>query len=98
MKKMKKTVSILAIFSLLNLNTTNLVAQDVNDTSVTIEMTTDSTVIDSMSLDSITSDSAILVEQIAPELIEEVKEASFHQIIKQKFIEGGPGFMGIVLL
>tara|TARA_B110000444_G_C18851574_1_gene606157 strand:- start:8466 stop:9326 length:861 start_codon:yes stop_codon:yes gene_type:complete len=98
MKKMKKTVSILAIFSLLNLNTTNLVAQDVNDTSVTIEMTTDSTVIDSMSLDSITSDSAILVEQIAPELIEEVKEASFHQVLKEKFIEGGAGFMGVVLI
>lgn len=95
---MKKTVSILAIFSLLNLNTTNLVAQDVNDTSVTIEMTTDSTVIDSMSLDSITSDSAILVEQIAPELIEEVKEASFHQVLKEKFIEGGAGFMGVVLI
>lgn len=28
----------------------------------------------------------------------EEKSASFHQIIKQKFIEGGPGFMGIVLL
>jgi biopolymer transport protein ExbB len=28
----------------------------------------------------------------------EEKPASFHQIIKQKFIEGGPGFMGIVLL
>ncbi len=98
MKKMKKTVSILAIFSLLNLNTTNLVAQDVNDTSVTMEMTTDSTVIDSMSLDSITSDSAILVEQIAPELIEEVKEASFHQVLKEKFIEGGAGFMGVVLI
>ena len=26
------------------------------------------------------------------------ESASFHQIIKQKFIEGGPGFMGIVLL
>ena len=26
------------------------------------------------------------------------KSESFHQIIKQKFIEGGPGFMGIVLL
>jgi biopolymer transport protein ExbB len=26
------------------------------------------------------------------------QSASFHQIIKQKFIEGGPGFMGIVLL
>ncbi len=29
---------------------------------------------------------------------EVVESASFHQIIKQKFIEGGPGFMGIVLL
>jgi biopolymer transport protein ExbB len=27
-----------------------------------------------------------------------IQSASFHQIIKQKFIEGGPGFMGIVLL
>ncbi|MDB0027090.1 MotA/TolQ/ExbB proton channel family protein [Flavobacteriales bacterium] len=26
------------------------------------------------------------------------QSASFHQIIKQKFIEGGPGFMGIVLI
>jgi len=31
-------------------------------------------------------------------LVEEEDNASFHQIIKQKFIEGGPGFMGIVLL
>ena len=29
---------------------------------------------------------------------ETAESASFHQIIKQKFIEGGPGFMGIVLL
>ena len=33
---------------------------------------------------------------VAEEPTEEA--ASFHQIIKQKFIEGGPGFMGIVLL
>ena len=26
------------------------------------------------------------------------ESASFHQIIKEKFIQGGPGFMGIVLL
>ena len=35
------------------------------------------------------------------EEVEEDNESckySFHQIIKQKFIEGGPGFMGIVLL
>ena len=43
---------------------------------------------------------------ITEEVIAEVEEtqtpveesASFHQIIKQKFIQGGPGFMGIVLL
>ena len=28
----------------------------------------------------------------------EEESASFHQVIKQKFIEGGPAFMGIVLL
>ena len=50
-------------------------------------------------------------ENKTEEVVEEVKEttnvveddnaeesASFHQIIKQKFIEGGPAFMGIVLL
>jgi biopolymer transport protein ExbB len=51
-------------------------------------------------------DTIITEEVIAEEVIAEAEEtqapveesASFHQIIKQKFIEGGPGFMGIVLL
>jgi biopolymer transport protein ExbB len=34
--------------------------------------------------------------EVKEDIVEE--SASFHQIIKQKFIEGGPGFMGIVLL
>jgi biopolymer transport protein ExbB len=97
---MKKTVSILAIFGLLNLTNNNLVAQDVNDTSAIIEMTSDSMIMDSMSVDSITSDSAALAEKIVPEAIDEVeeKEASFHQVLKEKFIEGGAGFMGVVLI
>ena len=40
-------------------------------------------------------------EVVAEETVVEApteEAASFHQIIKQKFIEGGPGFMGIVLL
>ena len=38
-------------------------------------------------------------EQPTQEVEAPVEESrSFHQIIKQKFIEGGPGFMGIVLL
>ncbi len=43
---------------------------------------------------------------VAEEIVEDVAEVatepeapkSFHQILKEKFIEGGPGFMGIVLL
>ncbi len=39
------------------------------------------------------------VEEVGvTEVMENEEVASFHQIIKQKFIEGGPGFMGIVLL
>jgi biopolymer transport protein ExbB len=37
-------------------------------------------------------------EELVDEVMENEEAASFHQIIKQKFIEGGPGFMGIVLL
>jgi biopolymer transport protein ExbB len=48
----------------------------------------------------------IFVRTLPALSIAEIKEtqapveesATFHQIIKQKFIEGGPGFMGIVLL
>ena len=51
-------------------------------------------------------DTTVTEEVIAEEVVAEAQEtqapaeesASFHQIIKQKFIEGGPGFMGIVLL
>jgi biopolymer transport protein ExbB len=45
-----------------------------------------------------------VVEEVAPAQEEapataEVEESkSFHQVIKQKFIEGGPSFMGIVLI
>ena len=37
-------------------------------------------------------------EEVTQESANEEASASFHQIIKQKFIEGGPAFMGIVLL
>ena len=51
---------------------------------------------DSAMTDSAT-DSAEVVP-VATEEVEEVKEASFHQVLKEKFIEGGAGFMGVVLI
>ena len=94
---MKKTLSILAIFGLLNLNALTVVAEDAVETVT--EQVTDSTMTDSLFVDSAAADSAVPVEETAPK-VEELSEepASFHQILKEKFIEGGAGFMGVVLI
>ena len=91
---MKKVLSIIAIFGLLNMNSIKLIAQDYADT-------TSEVVNDSLTTDSSMTDSAETTEEASPlvtEEVEEVKEASFHQVLKEKFIEGGAGFMGVVLI
>jgi len=97
---MKKTLSILAIFVLLNLNAVTVMAQDNNEVAAT-EVVTDSIATDSLAVDSALTDSAA-VEEAAPVTTEEeepVEESkSFHQVLKEKFIEGGAGFMGVVLI
>ncbi|WP_417601096.1 MotA/TolQ/ExbB proton channel family protein [Owenweeksia hongkongensis] len=92
---MKKALSILAIFGFVAFGTVNLVAQD--GSTDTTEQQTEG------------ADSAAVAETATPVTVETTKEEapaeeevvveqSFHQVIKQKFIEGGPSFMGIVLL
>ena len=53
-------------------------------------------------VESIAGDSTTPAEEIAQDVAEIATEPdkpqSFHQILKEKFIEGGPGFMGVVLL
>jgi len=96
---MKKTLSILAIFGLLNLNALTVMAQDNVETAT--EMVTDSMATDSLTVDSAATDSMVVTEEVAPEVTEEaevVEDASFHQVLKEKFIEGGAGFMGVVLI
>ena len=91
---MKKVLSILAVFGLLNLNAIKVMAQDNTDTTTEV-------VNDSLTTDSAMTDSAEAAEEVVPvvtEEVEEVKEASFHQVLKEKFIEGGAGFMGVVLI
>jgi len=52
--------------------------------------------------ESVAGDSTTVAEEIVEDVAEIATEPdapqSFHQILKEKFIEGGPGFMGIVLL
>ena len=85
---MKNKFALIALLGLFLVGTYNVYAQDANDTATTEVV-----------------DSTVATEEEAPAQVEETTEeapveepASFHQIIKQKFIEGGPGFMGIVLL
>jgi len=52
--------------------------------------------------ETIAGDSTTTAEEIAEDVadmaVEPEKSLSFHQVLKEKFIEGGAGFMGIVLL
>ena len=90
---MKRVVTFLTLAGMLTLGISNaIVAQD---------ETTD-TVFEATSATAIIEDSATIEEPAVAEPAMEEPEAegpkSFHQVLKEKFIEGSPGFMGIVLL
>jgi biopolymer transport protein ExbB len=96
---MKRALSILAILGLVAFGNTNLMAQESESMEVdSTEMAADTTAVDSAAAAAATETP---VEEAAPavEATEEVAEdQTFHQILKEKFIEGGAGFMGIVLI
>ncbi len=89
---MKKALSIFAMIAFVAFGTVNLVAQGETETATdTTEQTNDSAA------------QAAAATPTAPPVIEaepevEAPEMSFHQVLKEKFIEGGPEFMGIVLI
>jgi len=94
---MKKALSILAIFGLVAFGTVNLAAQEGStDTTQQTETMADSAA--ATEAEETTPTTVEATEETAP--AEEVVESneSFHQILKEKFIEGGAEFMGIVLL
>ena len=78
---------ILMTQSLLNANTLLLTAQEMDLQEEAVS-------------ESLTLEEAVTDEQVPEEVEEEAApvEASFTQELKKRFIEGGPGFMGIVLI
>ena len=54
--------------------------------------------VDSISVDSLKVAEGVVMEPMSEAEVEEVAPAGFTQELKKRFIEGGPGFMGIVLL
>lgn len=81
---MKKKLVLCTLFGFLAMASVSLFAQDDS-----IEST------DSKAIQEVMEET--VVEEAAP-VIPKPEKQSFHQVIKQKFIEGGPSFMGIVLL
>jgi len=91
---MKKFLSYFILAGLLATASITAHAQDQMDTS---EMVISEDTLSMASPDSVMEEE--IIEEVAvmeEEVVEE--EASFHQVIKQQFIDGGPEFMGIVLI
>lgn len=98
---MKKLLTLFALVGMLAMGySTNVMAQQEEDGADSTEMSSDTTVV----VDDSTAVAEEPVEEIAAtestmeEEEEEEESASFHQNVKEKFIEGGWTFMGAVLL
>ncbi len=91
---MKKFLSYFILAGLLATASMTAHAQDQMDTSemVIFEDTLSMASPDSVMEEEIIEEVAVMEEEVVEE------EASFHQVIKQQFIDGGPEFMGIVLI
>ncbi len=89
---MKKLVALLTIAIMLMFGVSqNVFAQDENMTVDTIEAVSDSIVPDTTVMNQD-------MNQAVETLDAEVEKQGFHQVLKEQFIAGGAGFMGIVLL
>ena len=83
---MKNKLTLFTLLGLFLIGSHNIYAQEAD--SAINEETVDSVLETAMQEEQVPANTEFIEEQ----------PASFHQIIKQKFIEGGPAFMGIVLL
>ncbi len=91
---MKKLLALFTVMGML------MIASNVSFAQINEEEVTDTTTVVA---DTVAIDTVAMVETPAETLYEEIEGdelegATLHQVVKQKFIEGGAGFMGIVVL
>ncbi len=82
---MKRLLALLTIVGMLSMASNVIYAEEVQDSTVT-EVAAQTAAVE---------ETAPATEEVADDAIE---GQSLHAAIKQKFIEGGPGFMGVVVL
>jgi biopolymer transport protein ExbB len=80
-------ITVLSIFMITSLNAKTSILQD--EAQEVAETAVDS---------SVAEVTPVMETVEETPVVEEVESANFHQELKKRFIEGGPGFMGIVLL
>jgi len=90
---MKKLLALFAVIGMLVLVSNVTFAQDEQDVIDTTAVAADTTAVDSMAVAETPVETEIVTEES-----DELEGPTLHQTIKQKFIEGGAGFMGIVVL
>jgi biopolymer transport protein ExbB len=87
---MKKVIALMSIIGLLTFtNLNNVMAQDAAPAAQTEQVTDDSAVV---------ADEAVAEPVQAAATDEQVEEKSFHEVLKEKYIQGGAGWMTPVLL
>lgn len=92
---MKKLFVLLTIAAFVTFGINTVVKADHHEEAAEAEVLENDTIADAEEID------AEVIEDLVEELeeVEEAEEdATFHYILKEKFVEGGPAFMGIILL
>jgi biopolymer transport protein ExbB len=90
---MKRLIAFFALAFMLTIGVTNvIIAQDEAQEGAATEQT-DSTAVTEESTEAMESTMETTPVDVAPEAPQ-----TFHQVLKEKFIQGGAGFMGVVLL
>lgn len=86
---MKKVFAFIAVLGMLFISTSLNVARAQEEPASPADTTvTDTTMVQQ----------AVVEEAVAEEAVAEPQDKTMHQILKQKFIEGNAGFMGVVIL
>ena len=93
---MKKVIALLSIAGLLAFSNFNgLKAQEQTTAAEATEQTTDTT---ASTVDTTAAEEAATTEMVATETSDEVAPLTFHQVLKQKYIQGGAGWMTPILM
>ncbi|MDR0970612.1 MAG: MotA/TolQ/ExbB proton channel family protein [Lentimicrobiaceae bacterium] len=84
---MKKLIALLTIAGFMTFGVGNLFAQ----TEENVVASSDSNAV-------VVEEAVVAVEQPVEMIVESEEPATFHEVLKKQFIDGGPEFMGIVLI